>query len=1016
LSTSDDDPTAATIEAEKKQERAPREPAASSPRSGRLAPGRTLGRYRILGPLGRGGMGEVHRAHDPELGRDVAIKLLSRRADDAELGGSSRLWREAQALARLSHPNVVTVFEVGTADNLVFLATELVEGETLSHWLRNEPRTWRDVRDVFLQAGRGLAAAHAAGLVHRDFKPANVIVGSDGRVRVLDFGLARASASFVATEEHEPSDRSQPQPRLAPAPPDDAPDAGAEHHRDPDSGNGQFSDEVVHEPSDAPSSSSHPSGRLLESPLTSVDVVVGTPPYMAPEQLEQRACDARTDQFSFCVSLYAGLYGDRPFAGIRYDDLKANVLAGRVRAAPAHADVPRWLRRVVVRGLAVDPAERWPSMDALLAAMVRDPMERWRRVALLGAVVAALAVGALGWWQGRHGVAARPCADAGAPMARVWNRGQRAGLEQVFRATGHPHAGEAFASAAGAIDQRAAAWIGMRTEACEATSIRREQSADLLDLRMECLEQRRIDLEAHVELLRQADRALVQRIYESPPPGARLDECADVETLHGAERLPEGAAARARFDELRTQLGRARALQDAGRYREVVPLADQIIAGALALHHRTLGAEAGWLRGRTLEYIGDYPAARAALGDSARAALAARRDDLAATAWTDLAWTLGLRENRLDEAHEWARYAEAALERLPGRAELRAELWRVEGVLYFRERRWSEAKTMALRSLELYRRVGPEQVGTVLTDLGDIAGEQGLFNEAYDYYRQAQEAQEARLGREHPLLIGLYNNLGIALSHLGRPLEAKAAYERSLTIAQSSLGPTHPTVGHTLNNLALLDVALGRPLDSLPLYDQAISVYKASEGTQPYIAITDVNRADALTAAGRPGEALADAEAGLALLGTDADTAVYRSAAQQSAAAALVRLGRAAEALPRVRAACRGLAEQLGPVSPYVAGCLLLEGQTLAALGRPLEALAPLSRALTLRTTTPLDRSSMAEVQFALAQVLLLALPAQREHALRLARAAVEGYRATAATLEPRAAEAEAWLDATAAR
>ena len=949
-------------------------------------------------------MGEVYRAHDPELGRDVALKLLSRQAADAELGGNSRLLREAQALARLSHPNVVAVFEVGTTGGQVFLATELIEGETLSRWLRSKRRTWREVRDVFVQAGRGLAAAHAAGLVHRDFKPANVIVGSDARVRVLDFGLARAMAPLGSAEQHDPWDRPEPPPRREPGPPGDEPNTG-----------GEFFGEAVHEASGS-RSSSHPSERLLESPLTSMDVLVGTPPYMAPEQLEKRACDARSDQFSFCVSLYFGLYGDRPFAGHHYDDLKANVLAGRVRAAPAHSDVPRWLRRVVLRGLSVEPAQRWPSMVELLAALARDPMERWRRLALVSAGIAALGIGVLGWWQGRQALASRPCVDAGAPMARVWNRGQRAALEEAFRATGHPHAGEGFASAVGGIDRRAAAWSAMRTDACEATSIRGEQSAELLDLRMECLEQRRIDLQAHVELLLHADRSLVQRVYESPQPSAHLDESADTETLRGAERLPEGAAARARFDGLRAQLGRARALQDAGRYRDVVPLADEIAAGAQALRHRTLEAQALWIRGRSLEYLGDYPPARAAFGESARAALSGRRDDLAATAWSALAWTVGVRENHLADAHEWARYAEAALERLPGRAELRAELWRVEGVLYFRERRWGEAKAAALRSLELFRRVGPDEVGTLLTDLGDIAGEQGLFNEAYDYYRQAQEVQERRLGREHPLLVGLYNNLGIALSHLGRPLEAKAAYERSLSIAEGSLGPTHPTVGHTLNNVGLLDVALGRPLDGLPLFDQAISIYKANEGAAPFIAITNVNRADALTAVGRPGEALAAAEAALALLGTDAGTAVYQAAAQQAAAAALVALGRAAEALPKVRAACRVLADQLGQVSPYVAGCLLVEGQALAKMGRPRDALTPLGLALILRTTTPLDRSSLAEVQFALSQVLVRAFPAQREHALRLARAAVEGYRATAPSLELRAAEVEAWLAEVASR
>jgi serine/threonine protein kinase len=229
-----------------------------------LARGTQVGRYVLLDAVGSGGMGVVYAAYDPELDRKVAIKLLrfDRLGSEAGERDRLRLQREAQAIARLSHPNVVHVYDVGTFGDQVFVAMEFVAGRTLRQWAEEEPRPWREVVDRFALAGRGLAAAHAAGLIHRDFKPDNVLLGDDGRVRVVDFGLARPAGQ-------------QP----------------------------------------APEGERTPSGGTLAHPLTEWGVVVGTPAYMAPEQLRGEASDERSDQLSFCVSLYETLYGERPFPG-----------------------------------------------------------------------------------------------------------------------------------------------------------------------------------------------------------------------------------------------------------------------------------------------------------------------------------------------------------------------------------------------------------------------------------------------------------------------------------------------------------------------------------------------------------------------------------------------------------------------------------------------------------------------------------------------------------------------------
>ncbi len=310
-----------------------------------------IGRFTVLRTLGEGGMGVVYAARDEELERVVAIKLLRDDGGDSE-GERRRLLREAKALARLSHPAVVTVHDVGVHEGHTFLAMELVDGETLDAWLRAGPgegRSWREVVSVYLGAGEGLAAAHAEGVVHRDFKPANVMVRGDGRVVVLDFGLARG-------------------PRAQRA------DAG--HH-------GYV----------APQASS---GARAALGLTETGTIAGTPAYMSPEQFEGRRVTAASDQFSFCVALYEGLHGRRPFAGQTVAELARNVTEGTRTSAPPRA-LPRELVAALDRGLSAAPEDRFASINELLAALraiVAAPQEASRAhspwiVAVAIAVVAA---------------------------------------------------------------------------------------------------------------------------------------------------------------------------------------------------------------------------------------------------------------------------------------------------------------------------------------------------------------------------------------------------------------------------------------------------------------------------------------------------------------------------------------------------------------------------------------------------------------------------------------------------
>jgi len=298
-----------------------------------------IGRFTVLAELGAGGMGVVYTAYDDDLDRKVAIKLVG--AASASARSHVMIQREAQAMARLSHPNVVQVYEVGQHNGAVFVAMEFIDGQTLGAWCDGETRSWREVLEVYIQAGQGLAAAHAADLVHRDFKPANTMVGSDGRVCVLDFGLARRD----------------------------------EGEKTSDSGDPKVED--------------HPS-RALERRLTRSGAWVGTPAYMAPEQFRGAATDSRTDQFAYCVALFEALYGFRPFEGSTVGALRKRVTQGQPTPAPKETAVPTFIADVLHQGLQRDPNDRFASMKHLLEALSRDPLARRRKWIVGGSVVVLL--------------------------------------------------------------------------------------------------------------------------------------------------------------------------------------------------------------------------------------------------------------------------------------------------------------------------------------------------------------------------------------------------------------------------------------------------------------------------------------------------------------------------------------------------------------------------------------------------------------------------------------------------
>lgn len=391
---------------------------ATTARRGEAAPlGDSLGRYRLQHELGAGGMGVVHAAFDPDLERRIALKVLKTAGG---LEARQRLLREARAMARLAHPNVVTVHEVGSAGGRDFIAMELIDGETLEDWLRAEPRRDRDIIAAFVAAGRGLAAAHAAGLVHRDFKPRNVLRQKDGRIVVTDFGL-------VIGVENQAAVALESTMRLDEKPSEDTPSS--------------------------------------LSGLTKTGSVLGTPAYMAPEQWAGAAVGPKADQFAFCIALWEALAGERPFYGATLDELKASVAAGPVKADASK--LPRRLRKPLRRGLDPDPAKRWPSMNALLGAITRRESRPGVALAIgSGALVlAGLAVAVFA-----RGDEGPTCEAPVRDPALVWSAGRAAKLRAAKQGP-----------TADAIDADIAAWKQARERACAAPAGSREPRLACLD-------------------------------------------------------------------------------------------------------------------------------------------------------------------------------------------------------------------------------------------------------------------------------------------------------------------------------------------------------------------------------------------------------------------------------------------------------------------------------------------------------------------------------------------------------
>jgi tetratricopeptide (TPR) repeat protein len=725
-------------------------------------------------------MGVVYAAYDPQLDRRIALKVLKGDGFDPTRSsrGQAQLVREAQAMARLSHTNVVTVHDVGTVSNqnMVFVAMEFIEGIGLRQWWEAQTRSWREILDVFIQAGEGLAAAHDAGLVHRDFKPDNVLVGDDGRVVVTDFGLARRMETGGL--------------------------------RDPD-------EDSTFAASPIPATADH--GTLGQA---------GTPAYMPPETHLGRHPSAAGDQFSFALTLYEALYGEHPFYGTDPVSLATSVMDDKRRVPREDIRLPTKIRRAIDRALSHDPDRRWPSMHPFLAQLAATRRPR-------GAVWVATGLGLCAVGMAMVTTSdPRPCEGAREHLEGVWDEDEARATERAFEGTHTTFADASWRSVRTELDEYAEQWVSTRTAACEATA-RGEQSQELLDLRMQCLDSRRESLRQLVSVLQAADATVVgqaRRAVDGLPP---LEPCSDPELLRQTHP-PPSAVQQPLVEAANARLSRTEALFNAGLLHSAREAADGAVKKAEESGYPPAQARAFLEAGTVAAALGDVERAEQRL----RAALGAARESgdeaIELQAWLQLVYVVGVPAGRPEEAERWYPVIEALLQRVDASDGLRATFESTRGALAQAAGRPGEAATRFERALSMRQDDDAPDQARLAGDYARLAAalvQQGRYEEAGLACEQAMERQETVYGISHPRLVSTTRSCAAMELERGNVVTSRALFMRARELAMATFGERHATTAELTSRLGVVERVAGDLESSRRLHVRALQLLDDPKST-----------------------------------------------------------------------------------------------------------------------------------------------------------------------------------------
>ncbi len=715
-----------------------------------------VGRYLVIRQLGAGAMGRVLEAQDPQLQRTVAIKLA--------LGGSNeelraRLLREAQAAAKVRHPNVVTVHDAGTHSDEVFIAMELVPGGSLRTWLETR-RGWREVVRVFLGAARGLAAVHAAGLVHRDFKPDNVLLERDGTARVSDFGLVGRDAALA----------------------------------------------------------SDPARRTSDWDLTATGALMGTPAYMAPELFQRQPATPAADQFAFCVSLFEALEGKRPFQATSLAELERVVCEGT--AAPLTAPVPRWLAALVKRGMATDATQRFASMDQIIEALASGiaPRRTGRWFAIGAALLATATVSAVAMWPREDNA----CTGGATGLAKVWSPERRSRIAAAVAAVKLASAPALWTQAERQLDEWGNAFVVGHKDACEATRVRKEQSAEVMDARMRCLDERLREVDAFLGIMETADEKAVEAGARAAADLPRVAACANLAWVTARAAPPTDPGPAKAYATAQTALERSKALRRAGRLAEAASTTDAV-APELAQAPPAVRAAFELQRGELLYAAGNYEEARKVLWTAASDFPSSRDAELGFKIWRALS-SVEVAVRSLDEARRFADLARGQLESLGKPPELEADLEKLLGLIASNSGKTEEALGHLNRSLALNQRIKGDRRVQLAEDAINISSEYIRLrkpDEAIEHLNKAIALYDELYGKGHLLTATPLNNMSTALRLQGKGAQALEVVKQVVAIREKFLPPNHIDLAKAYNNL-------GRALEEMDDIEGAIVQYRRS--------------------------------------------------------------------------------------------------------------------------------------------------------------------------------------------
>lgn len=707
--------------------------------------GTSIAGYVVLGSVGAPSADPVLAAFDPERNCRVAIRLFAVPGDEPEIAAERLTMVDSlRALSRLSHPNILQIFDAGVWEGSVYAVMEYFDGIDLREWIeaRDEPFPWREVVRVFGAIGRGLAAAHAAGVVHRDLGPDAVLMGRDGQVKLGEFGLC----------------------------------------------------DIYEDPEDAPLGAVERLAEALgiEAPADGIGrTIFGTVEYAAPEVLAGAPADARSDQYALCVALYEALYGERPFAGSNRAALSGEVLARELRPAPPGSDVPSWLRDVVLRGLSLRAADRWPSVEQLLRELDRDPAASRRRW-LRGGLVLGAALAIAGVIVFRVQQTAVKCTSQDR-LVGIWDGERRDALAKAFVPAAGGWEPENWKATADTVDAWVGEWSRLRAEACQATRVLGEASEELYLQRRTCLDARLDELSATLGVFESADASTLARAPFVTEALTRARACTHPEALANDAGSPE--ADPAQLAEVRTRTQQVWTWLALDRADTAAALLVDLQRSAEGVRHPGLEVDVQRLAGQIAAAQGRRDEAESLLHAAARRAGRDRLDYGLVRGWTALARLITDDGGREREAIAWVEYADAIASRIHD-DDLRWPLLLLRAELDASAARPSEALARRHAVIdELARNAAPiEARAHADLALGDLMIARGEAEAALRSYSIADQRLSVWVGPRHPARAEPLQRIGDAQARLGQLDEARASWDQALALLEAAHGVGAPEV------------------------------------------------------------------------------------------------------------------------------------------------------------------------------------------------------------------------------